>query len=78
MPRVNAFIGTPEYEDYKKVKLKSSDAKEFETGEPFKLNDPKTFALFEQEFDHMNTMLLAPAPKFKDLIERLREQAPKF
>ena len=78
VPRVKAFIGTAEYDDYKKVKIKASDAEELATREPFKLEDPKTFALFEREFDHMNTMLLAPAPKFKDLIERFRENAPKF
>ena len=78
VPRVKAFMGTPENEDYKKSQFKISDAKYFETREPYKLEDPKIYALFEQEFGHMNTMLLAPAPKFKDLIERLREQAPKF
>lgn len=78
VPRVKAFIGTVEYEDYKKVKIKASDAQEFATGEPFKLEDQGTFALFEEEFKHMNTVLLAPAPKFKDLVERLRENAPKF
>jgi len=77
-PRVDAFIGTPAYEDYKKVKIKASDAKEFAAGEPFMLGDPKTFDLFEREFHHMNTLLLAPAPKFKDLIDRLRENASRF
>jgi hypothetical protein len=57
---------------------RNTDSSYFATREPYKLEDPKIFALFEQEFDHMNTMLLAPAPKFKDLIGRLREQASKF
>jgi len=77
-PRVNTFIGTLEYDAYKRLKIKTADGEYFETREPFMLEDPKIYALFEQEFDHMNTMLLAPAPKFKDLVERLREQTPKF
>lgn len=78
VPRVNAFIGTADYENYKRQKLKTSDAKEFESREPFRLGDPKTYSLFESEFGQMNTLLLAPGPEFKDLVERLREQAPKF
>lgn len=78
VPRVKAFIGTVEYEDYKKVKIKASDAQEFATREPFRLGDSKTYSLFEDEFGHMNTLLLAPGPHFKELVERLREQSPKF
>lgn len=78
VPRVKAFIGTADYESYKKQKIRASDAKEFETREPFRLEDSKKYVLFEDEFGHMNTLLLAPAPRFKDLIERLRENAPKF
>lgn len=78
VPRVKAFIGTEEYQAYKKLKFRPSDGKYFETREPYRLDEPKIYDLFEQEFGRMNTMLLAPAPKFKDLIERLREQAPKF
>ena len=38
----------------------------------------KTYRLFEEEFAVMNTLLLSPGPTFKELVERLREQAPKF
>ncbi|MFA5139071.1 MAG: nucleotidyl transferase AbiEii/AbiGii toxin family protein [Elusimicrobiota bacterium] len=74
-PRVKAFIGTSEYEGYKKQKLKASDAEEFRTRGPFTLNDPRIYALFESEFERMDTLLLAPGPTFKDLIKRLRKQA---
>ncbi|MFH1618622.1 MAG: nucleotidyl transferase AbiEii/AbiGii toxin family protein [bacterium] len=76
--RVKEFIGTAGYEEYKKQKLKTLDAREFETRDAFTLNDPKTYALFEKDFGHMDTLLLAPGPTFKGLIERLREHAPKF
>ncbi|MBI5243361.1 MAG: hypothetical protein HY922_06690 [Elusimicrobia bacterium] len=77
-PRVKAFIGTDEYAAYKKLKFRPSDGKYFDTRKPYKLDEAKICDFFEQEFSRMNAMLLAPAPEFKDLIERLREYAPKF
>lgn len=69
--RVRQFIGTSDYEAYKKEKLRGADAQEFESRAPFTLPEGKTFRLFEEEFTVMNTLLLSPGPTFKDLIERL-------
>ena len=76
--RVQAFIGTQAYADYKAEKIKGSDATEFAARTPFTLPDAESFALFDKEFDSMNTLLLGPGPRFKEVIDRLREYSPRF
>lgn len=78
VPRVKAFIGTDEYEAYKKQKLKTTDAAEFATRQAFMLEKPEIYALFEKEFQAMNAMLTPPRPKFADIMARIRERAPKL
>lgn len=76
--RVQAFIGTQAYTDYKTEKIKGTDASEFAARTPFTLPDAESFALFDKEFDSMNTLLLGPGPKFKEVIDRLRGYSPRF
>lgn len=76
--RVKAFIGTPEYKEYKKQKLKTSDAKEFDTRAPFKIESAKIYEEFKDEFEVMSFMLNPPRPKFEDVISRIREHAPNL
>lgn len=78
MERVNAFIGTPDYDKYKVEKLKGLDAEAFASKKPFTLVEDGAFALFEKEFASMNTLLLSKGPSFKEVAERLKEYAPKF
>lgn len=78
MERVNAFIGTPDYDKYKVEKLKGLDAAAFASKKPFTLDEDGTFDLFEKEFASMNTLLLSKGPSFKEVAERLRKYAPKF
>lgn len=75
VPRVRAFIGTPEYAAYKNQKLKPADAAEFATREAFLLEKPETYARFEEEFQAMNAMLTPPRPKFADIMAQIRERA---
>lgn len=76
--RVRKFIGTPDYESYKKEKLRGADAQEFASKAAFTLPEEKTCHLFEQEFTVMNTLLLSPGPTFRELIDRLRRNASGF
>jgi hypothetical protein len=76
--RVKAFIGTDDYEAYKKQKLKTTDAKEFASREAFLLEDPKRSALFEDEFEVMCFMLTPPRPSFADVLGRIREHTATF
>lgn len=76
--RVRKFIGTPEYDVYKKEKLRGMDAEEFRSRDAFMITEEKAYRLFKEEFKSMNTLLLSPGPTFGDLVERFREQAPKF
>ncbi len=76
--RVRRFIGTPDYQAYKKEKFRGADIQEFESKAAFTLPDQKTYRLFENEFAVMNTLLLSPGPAFKDVIKRLRRNASTF
>ncbi|MCX5787813.1 MAG: nucleotidyl transferase AbiEii/AbiGii toxin family protein [Elusimicrobia bacterium] len=75
-PRVKDFIGTGEYEAYKKQKLKTTDAAEFAAREALLLKDAATYALFEREFSAMGGMISPPRPRFAQIIERIRERSP--
>lgn len=76
--RVKAFIGTDNYETYKEQKLKTTDAKEFESREAFLLKDPKRAELFEEEFEVASFMLTPPRPSFADVLGRIRENSSTF
>ncbi len=76
--RVKAFLGTADYETYKKQKLKTTDAREFASREAFMLKDAKTFELFADEFEVMSFMLTPPRPSFADVLGRIREHASTF
>ena len=76
--RVKRFIGTPDYEKYKAEKIKGSDASEFAARSAYTLSDAGAYSLFEKEFKALNSLLLAPGPSFKDIIERLREYSSRF
>lgn len=78
VPRVKAFIGTDDYEAYKKQKLKTADAAEFAARAAFLLEKQEAYALFEEEFQAMNAMLTPPRPRFADIMTRIRERVPKF
>ncbi|HBW21893.1 MAG TPA: hypothetical protein DEF68_00770 [Elusimicrobia bacterium] len=76
--RVKKFIGTPDYEKYKKEKLKGADAREFASRAAFTLPDAGAYGLFEKEFKALNSLLLSPGPSFKEVIERIRAYSPGF
>lgn len=78
VPRVKAFIGTPDYEAYKKEKLKTADMAEFETRDAFLLKDARAYELFEKEFPEVAGIIYPPRPKFADIIARIREYAPNL
>ena len=74
--RVQDFIGTDDYEVYKKLKLKTTDAKEFAGRAAFNLEDPETYALFEKGFAAMSMLPAPPRPSFAEIISRIRERSP--
>jgi len=76
--RVKQFIGTPAYETYKAEKRKGADAEEFAARSAFTLSDDGAYTLFEKEFKALNSLLLAPGPSFKEVIEKLREWSARF
>lgn len=73
LPRVIEFIGTPEYEKYKKEKLRGQDAKEFTLRDAFMFPDVETYGLFEKEFESVTSLMFSPGPTFKEIVDRIRE-----
>jgi hypothetical protein len=76
--RVAAFIGKPEYDEYKAEKLRGKDLEEFKTRDAFNLPDRTMFELFEREYASINTLLLSPGPSFAGLIGRFRRNSARF
>jgi len=76
--RVQKFIGTADYQKYKQEKLRGEDAREFSARDAFMLPEAKTRSLFEKEFQSMSSLLLSPGPTFKDVLETLRVNSPRF
>ena len=73
LERVRQFIGTAEYQAYRREKLRGQDAKEFETRGAFTFPDEPIYRLFAKEFESMNSLLLSPGPTFHEVVDRLRE-----
>lgn len=78
LERVQKFIGTQEYEDYKAEKIRGGDREKFKSMEPFMLSDSAEFKLFEKEFLAMNTLLIGPGPKFGEMMDGIRASASRF
>jgi hypothetical protein len=78
LERVKTFIGTTDYQTYKKEKLRGKDAKEFESRSAFTFSDEKISRLFEKEFESMNTLLLSPGPTFKEVVDKIRKHSAAF
>jgi hypothetical protein len=78
LERVREFVGTKEYEEYKKDKLRGLDAQEFEARTAFRITDDKTYRFFEQEFASIKDLLLFPGPTFKELMDRIRAHSATF
>lgn len=78
LERVQKFIGTSKYEEYKAEKLRGADKTEFESREAFNLKELKIYELFDKEFESMNSLLLGPGPTFKEVIDRIRLHSAKF
>jgi hypothetical protein len=76
--RVKSFVGTPDYETYKKEKLRGRDAEEFASRNAFTLMDDGVYRFFEKEFESIHTLLLSPGPTFKEMIERIKSQSSTF
>jgi hypothetical protein len=78
LERVREFVGTKEYEEYKKDKLRGLDAQEFAARTAFRITDDKTYRFFEQEFASIKDLLLSPGPTFKELMDRIRAHSATF
>jgi hypothetical protein len=78
LERVIDFIGTEEYERYKKVKLRGLDEKEFLSRDAFRFSDDETYRLFEKEFESVTSLLLSPWPAFKEIVDKIKEHSDTF
>lgn len=72
LERVRSFIGTADYDAYKREKIRGADASEFASGEAFTIQDDERYRTFQKEFESLDSLLFSPGPSFEDVIERLR------
>lgn len=77
LPIVQKFIGTPEYEAYKKERFKGDDTK-IANSNAFLLQDPKERALFQREYDRTGAMYYRERPEFERILKRLQDNLPKL
>ena len=78
LERVRQFIGTAEYQAYKREKLRGQDAEEFKTRGAFTFPNETMYRLFAKEFESMDSLLLSPGPTFHEVVDRLREYSAKL
>lgn len=78
LDRVTGFIGSAEYNAYKDRKLKTKDLDMFKSLDPFKLDDPEIYQLFEKEFQGVKPLFWGPGPEFKDVIQTIRSHCADF
>jgi hypothetical protein len=78
LERVTNFIGTEEYERYKRVKLRGQDEVEFVSQDAFDISDDKTYRLFEREFEFVIGLQLSPWPAFKEIVDKIKDHSDTF
>ena len=76
--RVSEFIGTQEYLAYRAVKIKGLDLDVFNSRMPFRLEDEAEYSQFENEYIHINTLLLGIGPGFGEFMETIRKASMAF
>lgn len=67
---VKEFIGTPEYEAYKKERFHGDDTK-VSNSEAFRLTNKEERALFEKEYLNTKSLYFRGQPSFSEILDRL-------
>ncbi len=71
-PDVQKFIGTPEYESFKKERFGGDDTKVANSG-AFKLREPADRSLFQKEYNRSVSLYFKNRPSFQEILNRIEK-----
>lgn len=78
LERVLKFLGTPDYNEYKREKLRGKDEEEFNLRDAFNIPDAIVLISFAKEYEAVKDLLFPPAPSLDDIIGRIRKHCTDF
>lgn len=76
-PEVQAFIGTPDYENFKKERFGSDDTK-ISNSDALKLGDAADLALFENEYNRSASLYFKGRPTLMEILERVTKDLERL
>ncbi len=77
LPEVQVFIGTAEYEAYKKERFKGDDTI-VANSDVLRLADADERALFEKEYERTASMYFRDRPTFEEILQRMQKDLPRL
>ena len=75
---VQAFIGTPDYNNHKKVRFRQGDEQDLTRNQAFQMQDPEVLAFYSEQYEDKPTLYYKQKPGFDEIINKLREFAPNL
>jgi predicted nucleotidyltransferase component of viral defense system len=72
LARVQNFISTEEYENYKKERFPSRDNTKINENEAFLLSDAKTYKLYQDAFSKSTNLYYKTQPTFEKIINKIK------
>ncbi len=77
-PDVQAFIGTPAYQEHKQKRFPGKDNPNIDENQAFKLTDKDVRALYETAYQKTSALYYRGRPAFNDILALIGEWAPKL
>lgn len=74
--RVTKFIGTEEYHHHKRKRFPASDIIDLKMNEAFLLSDPKTFELYQSEYQDKSALYYGKQPSFSEVMNAIQFVLP--
>lgn len=68
LPRVQKFIGTPEYFKHKEKRFRSGDEKDLTKNEAFIISDAETRKLYQESFEKTRNLYYKGQPEFQKML----------
>ncbi|MBI4321868.1 MAG: hypothetical protein HY675_25520 [Chloroflexi bacterium] len=77
-PEVQAFIGTPAYEERKRIRFRQDDNLKISENEAFLLRDARTRALYAVEYQKTSGIYYGRQIPFEDILRRIKENMARL
>lgn len=72
LARVQKFIGTEEYENYKEERFRTGDNRRINENEAFLLSDPQTYKLYQDAYSNSTSLYYKDQPTFEKIMGKIR------